>query len=994
MNSRDPNKTGKLVIPVDANILSAPDRTLGIEYQVKKTDGNIFIYAFPPTKRIDDAVKKGNNLRQKKIDQNDFPAIIEDENGNPLIHVQQKLKPSQTVIALDITECPDKDILQVVEFKSVGEKHDDLPESGYAIQIQTIGYIRKDTLEKSKKIESFAPIDCVLFPNNNLINDIRQSQVFGDCFFLASIIGILNNKKGEEFIKNMMVQSPDGKQTTVRLYDPKTLTPVYIAVDNTYYTINGKNTVQHRAPWVHILEKAYTALAYKKNNDAKDEFYQTIPNFRELFGNGGVSATAMTILLGTRANYEFIPKVIPPWDMESFKYSSIVYFKIMSLIENPSFKPELQHLNDCLADMRQNFIGKLGNNPEEEAIKKALKTSHFAEIIRILSTSEKTADEIINELINSDATNKQFNLVLTAIANQNDDNTKMELLGALKDYLSLYTQLYISDPIQISQSIKNLSDVGKIGQYMVSLQADEEAQAQFEELISKPNHSFQDLLNFIADMENLQLKPRDSVIRPLRNYAQNAIADQQLNGEAGTGLYSEQALAVFNDIKSKLQESKLDENSIITLAASTGFKFEGEKIPGLAGNHSYAIIDVEEELREGQKPLLFVVVKNPWGRFGTKFDFQKKDANPYHPNQEHYITANEDPVSRIELTKFLSSFEIISYDKLPLPTLENIAQPFNPPSDESILTTEGTEGEYESLGSDSDYDSDRDNDLSMLDHHQSNIPVPQLKNEPGFLKKHWGKILTGSLVIASLVVASVFTAGMLPVVAGAIATTVGVSTKIATLIGIGSLAATGLIAGATATGVAAAKLESNGGGSSFVKRHWGKMLIGSLVVGSLAVAGIFTAGVVPAIAAAVAGGLALCGITIGTTAATIAAVSTVAASATAIGMVAAASISAVREHQQIKESKLQAAANPDQDQVKIAAKVKPIEIKVAPKLEKQVLDLEQKNKIIQPSNSPNASVTDFGVFAKNNKGKEPLRDEPHTKSHYENDAIKSRHKAV
>src|SRR5690606_25903490 len=106
------------------------------------------------------------------------------------------------------------------------------------------------------------------------MSDVAQYRL-GDCFFLASIQAILSLPNGSDLIRGMMVR--DGNDTIVRLFHPDTHEPIYIRVNNTTYhrvasrtpkfTLFGHDfiseiddqMVNHNAPWVHILEKAYVA---------------------------------------------------------------------------------------------------------------------------------------------------------------------------------------------------------------------------------------------------------------------------------------------------------------------------------------------------------------------------------------------------------------------------------------------------------------------------------------------------------------------------------------------------------------------------------------------------------------------------------------------------------------------------------------------------------------------------------------------------------------
>jgi hypothetical protein len=238
------------------------------------------------------------------------------ENDGNYILAFMELKPGQKIFA---RKMKGQHVLEVLTFKQNVSKMAGMSETEFGIETGLRGYIHIDNAKSDNDAgESFAPMasNCELFPNLNLMSDIAQYR-FGDCFLLASIQAVLSLPNGSDLIKGMMAK--DGNDTIVRLFNPDTHEPVYIRVNNTTYHRNAssnpkltlfglrlgrqidKQMINHHAAWVHILEKAYVALALEKSTDSAvrpTEHAVTAPSFRQMYGNGGNVATAIQILTG------------------------------------------------------------------------------------------------------------------------------------------------------------------------------------------------------------------------------------------------------------------------------------------------------------------------------------------------------------------------------------------------------------------------------------------------------------------------------------------------------------------------------------------------------------------------------------------------------------------------------------------------------------------------------------------------------------------------
>lgn len=194
------------------------------------------------------------------------------------------------------------DKFNITPFKRVNlSSNPDLPESQRDI-VPGATYTASDINPRRNFIfkEHYALTDKPLFkPGSPKLGDIEQSQI-PDCFLLASIQAILNEKNGDVFIKSMMRQHDDGT-ATVRLFDPQTKEPVYYRVQTAELVDEkGKSLNKHPALWVHVLENAYSAMA-TKNGNKTGEINRVDASSGSVFSGGGRSAFAMEILTGIAA---------------------------------------------------------------------------------------------------------------------------------------------------------------------------------------------------------------------------------------------------------------------------------------------------------------------------------------------------------------------------------------------------------------------------------------------------------------------------------------------------------------------------------------------------------------------------------------------------------------------------------------------------------------------------------------------------------------------
>jgi hypothetical protein len=299
---------GSLVVPDDAVILFSEP---GIRYRVKSntlinqlTDAvtqscsQRMLFASPPMLAKSDYRWSKQEVEQEHIYEGVSAIRVPQAIGESAMFLVHTLKPSEKIIArpyvYSTTVSHPSPLFQVVAVSHGGSEVHRGPESTRSLKVDQDGYVYAEDLELGN--EKFVPFktDEALFKILPTPHDIRQSWM-GDCFLLSSIAAILNTPDGSDYIMSIMKQCDDGT-TIVRLFDPRSGQPVYVRVNNSYHYKNGKSTVNHTQPWVHILEKAYAGLAFREINTGEHTI--EFPSFELMYGEGGRTDLSLKILTG------------------------------------------------------------------------------------------------------------------------------------------------------------------------------------------------------------------------------------------------------------------------------------------------------------------------------------------------------------------------------------------------------------------------------------------------------------------------------------------------------------------------------------------------------------------------------------------------------------------------------------------------------------------------------------------------------------------------
>lgn len=235
-----------------------------------------------------------------------------------------------------------------------------------------------------------------LFPNADspTLSEINQARV-PNCFLLGAIQTLINHPNGKSFIRGMMRQNDDGT-TTVRLYDPVTLQPEYIKVENSVL-IDGLGSLNlHGALWVHILEKAYAARG-KKDGKTVDASASTV------FGGGGQPSEALTTLTGVKTSQRSPePNVIySPLKVEEFLADmyAIIGFNLDAAIgkEPEEINEQLSNALTMLEPIKLKSIYNLFKADENDAAAKKAALSNYGKLIKCYKANPEQFKTAVKE---------------------------------------------------------------------------------------------------------------------------------------------------------------------------------------------------------------------------------------------------------------------------------------------------------------------------------------------------------------------------------------------------------------------------------------------------------------------------------------------------------------------------------------------------------------------------------------------------------------------
>lgn len=478
---------------------------------------------------------------------------------------------------------------------------------------------------------------------------------FGDCFLLASILAILNQEGGADYIKSMMIQKEES--TVVKLFDPNEETFVYYEISNSYHQKSGEKSVLHKAPWVHILEKAYVAHAYKKNTPTEHDerkFVPTFPAFAEAYGSGGHPDVALTILTGSPATEHMIKSAINiPWEPENLFFCLNLYNKLSPFI-NKFSKQEILKIDSLLSEISK----------DDNGVKLLLKyTRGNTDKAEYFTLEEKTESNLF---------------VLYKIISEKMRSFKQEdcqeFMGSFGEYIAAHEDLKKTQDHSIVRALSNVWNMAQLGKYLA------------QDLM--PNGNFDDFINSMSANASIrrdakaprhELRTRDAyarstfhtflrvtpkppveITKAFEKYLMAEGYAHRWDSELGTGIYSDESLAVYAEISNHLTSSS-QQHAIV---ASAKFKASPDSL-GLRSQHAYAVMGTTEKQIQG-KALKFIIIRNPWGHTGRLYDWTRREDIATESSTENAATMD------IELSDFMRYFYKYTVGHYQVIPVENI----------------------------------------------------------------------------------------------------------------------------------------------------------------------------------------------------------------------------------------------------------------------------------------------------------------------------------
>ena len=118
-----------------------------------------------------------------------------------------------------------------------------------------------------------------------------------------------------------------------------------------------------------------------------------------------------------------------------------------------------------------------------------------------------------------------------------------------------------------------------------------------------------------------------------------------------TGVYTEEALAEFNDIKSRIQNKE----PVTTGTGKFNHLLADKQLKnGLAADHAYSILDVRDMTFKGKR-IHMLKVRNPWGVTGFDYRWDSKTKE-----MKVVKSSNSNGIFFMELTHYMRTFGILS----------------------------------------------------------------------------------------------------------------------------------------------------------------------------------------------------------------------------------------------------------------------------------------------------------------------------------------------
>lgn len=400
-----------------------------------------------------------------------------------------------------------------VEIATFESKHDDngLPESGRGVEIKQRGFLFKTAIKESKK-EYYIKSNEYLFPaDQNINNTVIKQTVFGDCYLLSTIMCILSTTGGDAFIKKMMRHNPATGLVYMRLYNPISKQPEYIAITDQIFCEGNKETMQHKQLWVHMLEKAYAGYGLAMQ-EQEIKFHHS--SFHAIYGSGGQAQLAFQIITGQEAKSYTIQETFSEDEDQPFTHElvTLAYFTAVDSAKKDTAKM----LYDSHAQVRSLFNNDISSMYRFGETVKFLTESQpeeYASFLELISQLESLDNKATLADINQ-LTDFLIELKNNLPKNSNEKNNIELFISLVFNYIT-NSNYYSHDPFDGQYSITllnhfNLIRDKLITNHLITAGTVEDLPKTIPGL--RKNHSYA-----ILDVKTIQVNGKDHHFIKLRN---------------------------------------------------------------------------------------------------------------------------------------------------------------------------------------------------------------------------------------------------------------------------------------------------------------------------------------------------------------------------------------------------------------------------------------------------------------------------------------------
>lgn len=478
-----------------------------------------------------------------------------------------------------------------------------------------------------------------VFPKDPTPEDVQQGGL-GDCYFLAALAGVARDNPAR--IKTMLNDLDDGT-VSVRFFQPKapgpdqlkSFTPQYVVIRKSLLVKTGifSDTRQFasNAIWPALIEKAYAAWGGHNHNALTSGFKGAYEGVA-----GGHMNDAWEHLTGMEGIKNEIrsetnePTMLKQEHVEEFEQGSLFIYpwdhKLTQAATTHTIKP-----GDTLTSIAAQYGAKApdllkGLQDRYEKVKTQ------AQAMYDKSQALKITDDL--KTLGFSQIQVPNGWLATALPTLSPEGRKI-----WSDYAT-----------------KNMAAIQKAHKESQRITDDKDASDKFSGVTE---------ISFVKELvKKAGLKAADQTV--ILDYCKRFMEVAPEKGQIQK--YSEPSLQIFNQIQKGLKSGKYVGLGSKDWGKGTG-RSGGEntdKVAGIAGGHAYEVVDTIPSTKNEKDQIppkpgepKFVIIRNPWGRFGRDYD---KDLKPFeiesgqfkleisdlrrYFNNVYYARINEDSVNQ------------------------------------------------------------------------------------------------------------------------------------------------------------------------------------------------------------------------------------------------------------------------------------------------------------------------------------------------------------